>query len=151
MSVVVLDDIVNGRKSPFMIEAALHPSPQALERCRAVSLVGRPFCLEVVNANLCGGVHRPARFREEGWNMAAFAVSLVVEDCLSTSRHRSVKTVLWGLRGYDGKLVEMQGRQLGGNKIGVVTDVPVLGFDSDRKLVLVVQPWVEERTLAPHL
>src|SRR5512142_1788664 len=57
--VVVRDDRGQVGEAAVVIEAALGVREQALERRRAIALVGRALRLEVVDADLGGGVHVP--------------------------------------------------------------------------------------------
>src|SRR5438045_726930 len=81
LPVVVVDDGRVVREAPVVVEAALRPHEQALERRRPVEvLVGRAARLEVVDADLLRPVHRPAGLREERRHVAARALRLSLED-----------------------------------------------------------------------
>ena len=97
------------------------------------------------------GVHRPARLSEERRNVAARAVCLAVEDELAARGRLGVEAALGRLGCHDRQLIEMQRRELCGDEIGIVADVPVLRFRGDGELPLVAEPRIEERAFATHL
>src|SRR5262245_23334587 len=58
--VVMVHHVEQGREPTIVIEAALHVRPQTVERRGAIAAIGRALGLEVVDADLLGGVHVPA-------------------------------------------------------------------------------------------
>src|SRR6476620_8129140 len=87
----MLDDGSEVREPAVVIEAALLPREQAAQGCGSIPLIGRAAGLEVVDADLGGGVHVPTGLREERRHVAARAAGVAVEDGLRSFRGRSVE------------------------------------------------------------
>src|SRR5205085_1753507 len=83
VAVVVVDDRAVVREAAVVIEAAFRAHEESRERRGAVAIVGRARRLEVVDADLGGGVHRPARLAEERRNVARGATPAALEDRLA--------------------------------------------------------------------
>src|SRR5262249_26336704 len=81
----------------------------------------------------------------------ALAVRLAREERLSPPGRRLVEAVLGRLGGDEGKLIEMQRRQLGRDLVGVVANVPIAGLGGDGELFRILEPRIKERAFAVHL
>src|SRR5262249_45663628 len=150
-AVVVLDDVRQRGEAAVVVEAALLVCPQARQRRGAVAMVGIARGLEVVDADLRGGVRVPAGLRVERRGAGGGAAGLAREELAAASRRARIEAAGRRARGGDGELVEVQGRQLRGDQIGLVLDVGETRGRGDRELRGVVQASVDERSLAVHL
>src|SRR6185436_10955200 len=87
----MLDDGSEVREPAVVIEAALLPREQAAQGRGSIPLIGRAAGLEVVDADLGGGVHVPPGLREQRRHVAGRAPGAAVEDGLSPRRRRRVE------------------------------------------------------------
>ena len=78
--VIVVDHVQQACETPVVIETAFGVSPQAFQRRSAIAIIGRSGGLKIINSDLAGGVHVPARFGEKRWNVASGTLSVAVED-----------------------------------------------------------------------
>src|ERR1700676_3610247 len=134
-----------------MIETARLMRPQSLQRARAVFPVRRTVGLEVVNTDFLRGMHVPAGLGVGRRNMAGCALCGVFEHLLAALRRVLVETTLRRLRSGNSKLIEMQGRELAADQIGVVAHVAEPSAGRNGELGRVIQAREEERALAVHL
>src|SRR5262249_12307728 len=79
-AVVVLDDVRQRGEAAVVVEAALLVGPQAGQGRGAVAMVGIARGLEVVDADLRGGMRVPAGLRVERRDVAARALRLAREE-----------------------------------------------------------------------
>src|SRR3954454_21340163 len=101
-----------------MIEPALFVANQSTQRRRPIHLRGRSVGLKIVDAHLLRSVHVEPRLREERRNVAARAVSLTTEYCLSPlGREIESLIALRRLRLRNRELVEVQRSQLRGDQV----------------------------------
>src|SRR5262249_15633655 len=89
--VVMLDHGLERGEAAVVIEAAFRVRPDALERRRAITVIRRPIGLEVVDADLLAGVHRPARLAVERRHVAGRAACLPLEERLAACCGRRVE------------------------------------------------------------
>ena len=83
MIVVVIDDIPKCGEAAVMVEATLVDfihAPQRAQRSGTVTIIGRAFGLEVVNADLFGRVQIPTRFSEKCGYVAVGAARFIFEN-----------------------------------------------------------------------
>jgi len=67
----MVDDIQERGKTTIVVEATLLVCPQSQQWRSAIALVRRTAGLEIVNANLGGGMRIQTRLGIERWYMAA--------------------------------------------------------------------------------
>src|SRR4051812_49375394 len=108
-TIVVIDDVGKRGKAAVVVEASPGMSPQPLEGGGAITLIGRTPGLEIVDTDLGGGVHVPARFGEQGRHVAAATGCLAVEKRLAALGGTGVKTAMGWPGSHQGELVEVQG------------------------------------------
>src|SRR5215211_5247867 len=80
----MVDHIQQGGEASIMVETAFRVGPQVLERRGPVAMVRRPVCLEGIDADFFGRMQVPARFRVQGWNMAARTLCFPLKKRIST-------------------------------------------------------------------
>src|SRR6185437_3205237 len=88
----MLNHVGKSREAPIVVEASLGVSPKAAERRSTIPLVRRTIRLEIVDADLCAGMHVPSRFGEERRDVARGAACRAVEQSLSPLRCGGIET-----------------------------------------------------------
>src|SRR5688572_18720129 len=108
---VVRDDRLQILETTVVIKARRLAREEPAQRRGPVELlVGGAAGLEIVDADLVRGVHRPTRLRVKGRHVARRALRLAVEGRFAALGRRLVERVLRRLRCRDGELVEMERR-----------------------------------------
>jgi len=74
--VVVIDDLIQRREAPVVVEPSLEMGEQLADRRGAVAMVRGPVSLEAVDADLGGRVQVPPGIRPQRFDMAAVALAL---------------------------------------------------------------------------
>lgn len=149
VGIVMAYDLAQRGKAAVVIKASFGMRPPAPERCGAVAPVGSAVGLEIVDADLCPGMHVPARFAEGRRDRAAGAVRLAVEDALATPGRVAVEAAgrAWVRQAPVGTCA---GPAVSHSPGRVVADVPKVVAGSKRKLGRVIQARVVECPFAAH-
>src|SRR6266852_8753556 len=108
--------------------------------------VGDRSALPRIHADLTGSVEIISRLSEKGLNVAASAVCVANEDCLSARRCLSEKTPLLGLRCRDCELIEVKSCELRRDQVRLSSSIARATLRRDRILLCIVEPRVEECT-----
>jgi hypothetical protein len=82
--------------------------PTTLQWCGSIAFVWRAICLEVIDAHLGSGMHRPAWFDEERWHMASCTLGFALEDYLSAGSGVLVEGALGWLGSWHRKMSVLQ-------------------------------------------
>src|SRR6185369_7450483 len=115
-------------------------------------MIRRSVRLEVVDADLVGGMHRPPWLGEERRDVAGGAARRPVEQLLSVFRGTGIEAARGRRRRRYRQLIELQRRQPRRNPIvSAGPDVAESGARGDGELRLVVEPRIEEDPRAVHL
>src|SRR5215469_12530348 len=95
-------------------------------------------------------MHVPAWLRGKRRHMTVTAPSFAIEELLSQLGGLMIKTVVGRNRRGDRQLIEMQGREFGGDQVWGVPHITKPRFRGHGKLRRIVETWVEERALSMH-
>src|SRR5690349_2552538 len=132
--------------------------PQAVQRRRAIAIVGRALCLEIVEADQARGVGRaivevPARLGER-WRSVTASASFGVEEFLTALRRCRIEASLGRCRSGKRELIRLERCQFGSDQISLTRRrrnvVEVIG-GGNGKLRRIPQPRVLEPANAVHL
>src|ERR1041385_8904115 len=96
--VVMVDNLVQGRESTVVIEAALQVSEEHADGRRAVPQIRRSIRLKAVDADFGRHMQIPAGIGPERLDVAVIALGLAAEELVSTRCGSRVKTAsgrLW--------------------------------------------------------
>src|SRR5262245_56455579 len=119
----MINDVGKRRKSPIMIEAALHVRKQSTEWCRSVAAVRCPVGLKAVDADFSWRVQVPSRVAPEWFDMAIVALGLATKQCIPSVRCRLIEAPGRWLRRWYRKLVKLECCQFRSNQIVIGIDV----------------------------
>src|SRR6185295_3052049 len=123
----------------IVIEAARLMCPEAFEGSGSITLVGRTFGLEVVDANLFGCVHVPARLGVDRWHVASRTLRLIFEQHCAACRRCRIETSGRRYRCGDRELVKLKRGKLRGNQIRIASHVAETGARGNREFDRIVE------------
>src|SRR5687768_10829590 len=83
--------------------------------------------------------------------MTRGTASLTFEVGIATVGGFSIVCILWWGRRWNGDLIIMERRELGCDQVRFRSPVPDPRAGGDRKLLLIIQPWIKEDAFAVHL
>src|SRR5215204_6898863 len=104
----MIDDAQQSRKTTVVEKTAFLMRPQAPKRRCPVTLVGRTFCLKIVNANLRGRMHIPTRLGEKRLDMTEVAARLSAEQFIAALGCFSIETALRRLWRRNSELIKVK-------------------------------------------
>src|ERR1700731_5025811 len=107
-SVVVFDDILQGREPAVVVKPALSVAPQSGKRSSAVHMGRRAVGLERIHTDLAWSMEVISGLGEKWWHMAHRTFSLAIEDFFAPRGRRLVEASVGRLWHRDSQLIEVK-------------------------------------------